>query len=1070
VLGKLHEIGFILRKRETTTSIFNGGNPLEAPLSLLILQMLLIICMTRCFAALLVYVRQPRVIAEVITGVVLGPSALGLIPGFTETMFPPESMPILKAFADMGLIFFMFLIGIELDPSMLKSNFKNSIIISLCGLVLPFALSVPLSYLMFSTLMPPDSGVSFTSFLLFIGVAMSITAFPILARILSDQKLLHTTVGTTSISAAACGDAVSWILLALTIAIVSAGSPLIALYVALTGAAFAIFMLWPIRILFAKLVGFIHSKRGGEEIDTFLVFVAFTLTLAAAWITEAIGIHAIFGAFLAGLATPHANGFSIKLTEKLEDFITILLVPLYFAYSGLRCDLTALNDGLVWGLFFLALAVACIGKIVGSAIPSKMLGLTWRESWTVGVLQNTKGLVELIVLNLGLDAGVINERIFVVMVLVCLVTTFATSPLVSWIYPQKVYGVALVHLEAEKNPEVDGLQAGQLKSWIDEGVWPKDISPVVRDLETALRLPVAQRNLNMLVCLTSSIHVAGCIAMTQLIGGYYRYEEERYRALGISDIRPKMLVFALRLVAMSERYSQLMLASEGDVTTLLRDPSLSLFRTYTQITQTPCIPSLALADAHEFALHINKASTESEATLIVLPWQPTEERDGKTIVDVMSRCPAPAIGVLVDRGFGSLGQVGQTLEPRNDTLFPSIAAPTTEEVRGDETTNIHCLFMGGSDDRECLVYALRMAAARDAHVTIVRFVLPTGVPLPPLEAQMTSVDLTHLSDQVYRNSDVNQMSLQSRTSIGQKSKWWQHLWASDQASQAESASGVSAHPMITHLSDLAVDGEEGKRDDDLFAMIRGCIDKEQSDVTVLDAPESQKELPKDASKDVVQKDLPKETATRKRAFSIGAIKDAFKIKSDDVPESVQMTQMASINQTSEAVPVIPTVQVIDEDAPASQSEFPQYDIPFMSKVVVMDVSTSYPMMTALEEAAKLTRHDVILCGRSGSLRNVDLTLEYRRLSTSGIPLKTGRSATWSGGLEQDVSSPLYRPASTVNLSDTLSKDVFKKNPSRLLTEVLGELGSRLTMMPSISASMLVFRSPQLLHEPSEHRM
>lgn len=253
----------------------------------------------------------------------------------------------------------------------------------------------------------------------------------VLARILTELELLKTKVGSITISAAAVDDATSWCLLALVISLINAGSGLIALYVFLMGLGYSFFLLFIVRPMFAWLL-----RRSGDGTQSHvMMFLALMIVFVSAFITDAIGIHAIFGGFLTGIIMPREGGFAFHITEKLEDIVSILFLPLYFALSGLRTSIGSLDDPLSWAIVLLVICVACFGKIFGCMLAAKITKMNWRESITVGCLMNCKGLVELIVLNLGYDAHVISQRTFAIMVIMALVTTFITVPLVSYIYP-----------------------------------------------------------------------------------------------------------------------------------------------------------------------------------------------------------------------------------------------------------------------------------------------------------------------------------------------------------------------------------------------------------------------------------------------------------------------------------------------------------------------------------------------------------------------------------------------------------------------------------------------------------
>jgi len=380
--------------------VVTGDNPITHALLLLIIQMTLIIALSRCLALLLRPLRQPRVVAEILAGILLGPTAFGYIPGFSTKIFPDSSLTVLETLANMGLIFFLFLVGLELDLRSLSKTGKGALWMAFCGIVLPFSLGVVVSIIIFKV-MRNDLHTSFGPFTVFIGVALSITAFPVLARILAERKLLTTELGQMAMSAAAVNDVVAWILLALAVAITNAGSsPIVALYVLLLGVAFLLFMFILVRPILHALA---HYE---DPIPELVVAITLVIVLGAAFVTDIIGIHVIFGAFICGLIVPKDGPFAGMLIEKIEDYVSILFLPLYFAYSGLQTQLSSINSGTAVGILALVLGTACLGKILGTVFVAKLVGMDTRKSFALGFLMNTKGLVELIVLNIGLQKGV----------------------------------------------------------------------------------------------------------------------------------------------------------------------------------------------------------------------------------------------------------------------------------------------------------------------------------------------------------------------------------------------------------------------------------------------------------------------------------------------------------------------------------------------------------------------------------------------------------------------------------------------------------------------------------------
>lgn len=400
-------------------------------ISLLIVQLVVIIGLSRLIGRAAQWMGQPMVVAEVVAGILLGPSLLGwLAPGVMGTLFPATSMPGLTLLSQVGLILFMFLIGLEVDPKMLKGRGHASVFISHASIVVPFGLGAAAALWLYPRLSEPT--VPFSSFLLFMGVAMSITAFPVLARILTERGLLRTRVGMLALTCAAVDDVTAWCLLAFIVSIVRASDLTHAAYTTLFSLLYIGFMLGVMRPFLRRLGARVADRQG---LNQNVVALTLLLLLASAWTTELIGIHALFGAFLLGAIIPKEGGLAEALAEKLEDVAVVLLLPLFFAYSGLRTQLGLLSGASDWAVCGLIIVLACAGKFGGSAVAARLTGVRWREAGAIGVLMNTRGLMELIVLNLGLDLGVISPKLFTMMVIMALVTTFLTTPLLRWMYP-----------------------------------------------------------------------------------------------------------------------------------------------------------------------------------------------------------------------------------------------------------------------------------------------------------------------------------------------------------------------------------------------------------------------------------------------------------------------------------------------------------------------------------------------------------------------------------------------------------------------------------------------------------
>jgi Kef-type K+ transport system membrane component KefB/nucleotide-binding universal stress UspA family protein len=395
-----------------------------------IAQVVVIIAASRLVGLGTRWLRQPMVIAEITAGILLGPSLLGwLLPEVTASLFEASSLGILKIVSQLGLILFMFLIGLELDPELLRGRGRASVAISHTSIVVPFVLGCLLALYLYPRYSDPS--VSFVAFALFMGAAMSITAFPVLARILSERGLLRTRVGSVTIACAAVDDVTAWCILAFVVAVARAtgiGGAVVTTVVALAYIAGMILLVRPLLVRIAARVATREAMTQNH------VAVVLMMLFVSSWIAELIGIHALFGAFLFGAILPKGQGFTHALLEKLEDLVLVALLPLFFAYSGLRTEIGLLDSADAWMVCGLVILVACAGKFGGSAIAARLTGLSWRESSALGILMNTRGLMELIVLNIGLDLGVISPLIFSMMVLMALFTTFITTPLLQRIY------------------------------------------------------------------------------------------------------------------------------------------------------------------------------------------------------------------------------------------------------------------------------------------------------------------------------------------------------------------------------------------------------------------------------------------------------------------------------------------------------------------------------------------------------------------------------------------------------------------------------------------------------------
>uniref|UniRef100_A0A915CKE2 Cation/H+ exchanger domain-containing protein n=1 Tax=Ditylenchus dipsaci TaxID=166011 RepID=A0A915CKE2_9BILA len=488
--------------------------------------------------------------------------------------------------ASFGLVLYMFLMGLELDTGLLFRGIKRFTVISLAE--------------------PEKRELTpFPSFLLFTFVALAITAFPVLARILTEKKLLSTPVGLMTISAAAIDDICAWVLLALAISIINAGDPFVAAYVLITIAIYALFLLVPGRILLRKAFEKFFTVNRNPVLTQMLLAITLIMVFLSAWTTEWIGVHAIFGAFLVGIIIPRIGGLTMELTHKLEDLVGIAFLPLYFASSGLKTKMGLLNDWTTLLFSVLVICVACAGKIIGCTLAARWTGFPWRESFSIGILMNTKGLVELIVLNIGLDAGVINERIFVVMVLMALVTTFMTSPLVAFVYPPK-YQNRTVSLTKKKKSHPSGLL---FKEDIDEEVLlyltELDSVPLVANFLQMFRASLPQKNFFLL----------GFKAFTEF-----------------------------------DRSSNIMVSTQTE-RVIESDQTLSMFRFFGKLMGVKTKSFIAATRLAEIGVEINRIAEKEQCDLLVVPWKKDSPGSDQraAVSSIISDVKSMNIAIFVDR-------------------------------------------------------------------------------------------------------------------------------------------------------------------------------------------------------------------------------------------------------------------------------------------------------------------------------------------------------------------------------------------------------------------------------------
>jgi Kef-type K+ transport system membrane component KefB len=397
----------------------------------LLLQIAIIVAIARLFGWLFRRLHQPQVMGEMVAGIALGPSLLGSVaPAISAALFPTDSLVALNTVSQVGVLLFLFIIGLELNLTILKKVGHSAVATSLTSVIAPFILGFVVAYVLYSRL--SDENVNIIHFSIFIGAAMSVTAFPVLARILIERKLFHTPLGALAIASAAVDDVMAWCFLALAVLLTrgkGVATDMILMLVSLL--LFVTLMLFVMRPLLRKLETMYKERK---EITQGMLAIVLLLLLFSALISEQIGIHALFGAFLAGAIMPKSEDFIRDLSGKFQDITVVLFLPVFFAFTGLKTSISLLSDANLWGYCLIMIATAIAGKLGGAMLAARLTGQTWREAGAIGILLNTRGLMELVILTIGLEAGIISPTVFTMMVLMALFTTAITTPLLQLFY------------------------------------------------------------------------------------------------------------------------------------------------------------------------------------------------------------------------------------------------------------------------------------------------------------------------------------------------------------------------------------------------------------------------------------------------------------------------------------------------------------------------------------------------------------------------------------------------------------------------------------------------------------
>ncbi|KAK4986539.1 hypothetical protein LTR50_005223 [Elasticomyces elasticus] len=723
--------------------ILEGSNPShydsKNPIIMFIIQAGIILVFCRLLHYPLSLLRQPRVIAEVIGGVLLGPSVMGRIPGFTAAIFPSAAMPNLSLIANLGLVLFLFLVGLEVDLRYLASNWRIALSVGTLGMALPFGLGCAISWGLYHEFRhePGTVTIGFGVYMLFIGVAMAITAFPVLCRILTELKLLSTPVGIIVLSAGVGNDVVGWILLALCVALVNAGTGITALWVLLTCLGYILFLVFAVRPAFMWVLRRTRSLQDGPSQS--IVALTLLIALISAFFTGVIGVHPIFGAFMAGLICPHEGGFAIKVTEKVEDLVSALFLPLYFALSGLSTNLGLLDTGITWAYVIGVVAIAFIAKFTGGALAARLNGLVWRESFTIGALMSCKGLVELIVLNIGLQAKILSTRTFTIFVVMALITTFATTPLTAALYPpwyQK-------KLEAWKRGEIDWDSGRPLTSGSDDAhdimSTEKQESAKIQSLLVYVRLDNMPTLLAFVSLLGGKSHDAAPRAHPS--AGVSAENDETM----VSQRKRPVEVHGMRLLGLTERDSSVMKVSELDEYSL-HDPVVNTFRTFGKLYNLSVSGEVAVLPEDSFAEALVTRAAEESSDLLLLPWSETgsmsesqtisadsvrHKLDSSAYVGFVATAFDTATcntAVFIDNGFSGSTKLRPSALTRtySGMSLRNVREHTASVPSTDRSHHIFMPYFGGADGQMALRLVLQMMENTDVTATIMHFEEPTG--------------------------------------------------------------------------------------------------------------------------------------------------------------------------------------------------------------------------------------------------------------------------------------------------------------------------------------------------------
>uniref|UniRef100_A0A0D3D496 Uncharacterized protein n=1 Tax=Brassica oleracea var. oleracea TaxID=109376 RepID=A0A0D3D496_BRAOL len=623
----------------TTNGVWQGDNPLDFSLPLFVLQLTLVVVVTRFFVFVLKPFRQPRVISEILGGIVLGPSVLGRYDKFANTIFPRRSVMVLETMANVGLLYFLFLVGVEMDIMVVRKTGKRALTIALGGMVLPFVIGAAFSF----SMQRSEDHLGQGTYILFLGVALSVTAFPVLARILAELKLINTEI-------------------ALAIALAeSEKSSFASLWVMISSAAFIAICVFVVRPGISRII---RKTPEGENFSEFYICLILTGVMICGFITDSIGTHSVFGAFVFGLVIPNGP-LGLTLIENLEDFVSGLLLPLFFAISGLKTNVAAIQGPATWVTLFLVIFLACTGKVIGTVVVAFFHGMPVREGITLGLLLNTKGLVEMIVLNVGKDQKVLDDETFATMVLIALVMTGVITPIVTVLY--------------------------------------KPVKRSVSYKRRTIQQTKPDSELRVLVCVHTPRNVPTIINLLEA---------------SHPTKRSPICIYVLHLVELTGRASAMLIVHNTrksgkpalNRTQAQSDHIINAFENYEQHAAFVAVqPLTAISPYSTMHEDVCSLAENKRVSFIIIPFHKQQTVDGGMEAtnpayrlvnqNLLGNSPC-SVGILVHRGLNGATRL------TSNTISLQVAV----------------LFFGGPDDREALAYAWRMAEHPWISLTVLRFI------------------------------------------------------------------------------------------------------------------------------------------------------------------------------------------------------------------------------------------------------------------------------------------------------------------------------------------------------------